>query len=39
VSPVSISRINIAGFESIRAHTGPIELTLIPELGGKISPA
>ena len=37
MSPFSINRTSIEGFESICVHTGSIELTLIPELGGKIS--
>lgn len=37
MSPFSISRTTTEGFESIRVHTGAVELTLIPELGGKIS--
>ena len=37
MSAFSLSRTTTEGFESIRVHTGLIELTLIPELGGKIS--
>jgi len=37
VSSFSISRTTTEGFESLCIHTGVIELTLIPELGGKIS--
>ena len=37
MSPLSIARTTTEGFESICVHTGLIELTLIPELGGKIS--
>ena len=37
MSSFSISRTTIEGFEGIRVHTGVVELTLIPELGGKIS--
>jgi galactose mutarotase-like enzyme len=37
MSPFSISRTTTEGFESIRVHTGVVELTLIPALGGKIS--
>jgi len=37
MSPFSITRTTTEGFESICVHTGLIELTLIPELGGKIS--
>jgi len=33
----SITQINVEGFEGINVHTGLIELTLVPELGGKIS--
>jgi len=33
----SITHVNVEGFEGIRVHTGLIELTLVPELGGKIS--
>lgn len=32
----SVARIDVAGFEGIRVQTGAIELTLVPELGGKI---
>lgn len=37
MSALSIARMTTEGFESIRVHTGLIELTLMPELGGKIS--
>jgi hypothetical protein len=37
MSPFSITRTTTEGFESICVYTGLIELTLIPELGGKIS--
>jgi hypothetical protein len=37
MSPFSITRPTTEGFENICVHTGLIELTLIPELGGKIS--
>jgi hypothetical protein len=37
MSTFSISRTTTEGFESIRVHTGVIELTLIPELGSKIN--
>ena len=33
----AITRSSIAGFESIQVNTGMLELTIIPELGGKIS--
>jgi hypothetical protein len=35
--PISINRTKTEGFDSIRVHTGIIELSLIPELGGKIN--
>jgi len=37
VTAISISRTDVEGFEGIRIHTGAIELTLAPELGGKVS--
>jgi galactose mutarotase-like enzyme len=37
MSPFSITRTTTEGFESTCVHTGLIELTLISELGGKIS--
>ena len=37
MSPFSIAQRTTEGFESICVKTGLIELTLIPELGGKIS--
>lgn len=37
MSSLSTARTKTEGFESIRVYTGVIELTLIPELGGKIS--
>jgi len=37
MTPLSLSRTSVDGFEAIRAQTGVIELCLIPELGGKIS--
>lgn len=37
MSPFSITPTTTEGFESLCVHTGSIELTLIPELGGKIS--
>ena len=37
MSSFSISRTTTEDFESIQVHTDVIELTLIPELGGKIS--
>jgi hypothetical protein len=37
MSPFSIAHRTTEGFESICVRTGLIELTLIPELGGKIS--
>ena len=37
MSPFSTSRTTTEGFESICVRTGLIELTLIPDLGGKIS--
>jgi len=37
MSPFSITHATTEGFESICVHTGLIELTLIPELGGKVS--
>jgi hypothetical protein len=37
MSLFSISRTTTEGFESIRVHTGVIELTLIPKLGSKIN--
>lgn len=33
----AVTRTDVEGFEGIRVHTGLIELTLVPELGGKIS--
>jgi len=37
VTPLLITRSTIEGFDSIHVHTGVIELTLMPELGGKIN--
>lgn len=37
MNPISINRSTINSFENIHVHTGVIELTLIPELGGKIN--
>jgi hypothetical protein len=37
VNPFSINRTVIEGFESIQINTGVIELSIIPELGGKIN--
>ena len=37
MSPFSITRKTTEGFKSICVYTGLIELTLVPELGGKIS--
>jgi galactose mutarotase-like enzyme len=34
---LSTTRINAEGFDAIHVNTGVIELTLIPELGGKVS--
>lgn len=33
----SFTRTDVGGFEGMRVHTGLIELTLVPDLGGKIS--
>lgn len=35
--PISISRGNDSGFETVVVNTGVLHLTLIPELGGKVS--
>jgi len=35
--PLSVTRTQTEGFETIHVHTGVIELSLIPELGGKVS--
>src|SRR5262245_34070136 len=32
-----ITNVKLEGFDGIHVHTGLIELTLIPELGGKVS--
>jgi hypothetical protein len=37
MTPPSISRVTVEGFDGIHVYTGVIELTLIPELGGKIN--
>jgi len=37
VTSPSIIRVTIEGFEGLSVRTGVIELTLVPELGGKIS--
>jgi galactose mutarotase-like enzyme len=37
VSPISVAKVAVENFEGIYVHTGLIELTLVPELGGKIS--
>jgi galactose mutarotase-like enzyme len=37
VNPLSINRTLIEGFESIQINTGLMELSIIPELGGKIN--
>jgi galactose mutarotase-like enzyme len=37
VTLLSIARTTTDGFDSIHVHTGVIELTLVPELGGKIN--
>ncbi len=37
MTPLSITRVIVEGFDGIHVHTGAIELTLIPELGGKVS--
>src|SRR5262245_43999408 len=34
---LSATRIDVEGLEAIHVHTGVIELTLVPRLGGKIS--
>lgn len=35
--PLSVARVTVEGFQGIHVQTGVIELTMIPELGGKIS--
>lgn len=35
--PLTITRSSVEGFESIRINTGVIEISIIPELGGKIN--
>jgi hypothetical protein len=37
VSPISVAKVAVENFEGIHVHTGLIELTLVPELGGKVS--
>jgi len=37
MTPLSITRVSVEGFEGVHVHTGVIELTLIPALGGKVS--
>jgi len=37
MTPINISHSSIEGFTAHHVHTGVIELTLIPELGGKIN--
>ena len=37
MSVPSVARVDVQGFEGIQVQTGVIELTLVPELGGKIS--
>jgi hypothetical protein len=37
MTPINISHSSVEGFNAIHVNTGVIELTLVPELGGKIN--
>lgn len=37
MNPLSINRTLIEGFESVQINTGVLELSIIPELGGKVN--
>lgn len=37
MSPISVANVPVEGFDGIYVHTGLIELTLVPKLGGKVS--